>query len=99
MFGIEERHDDGVADDGGGSEDEEQRRPGMAGDAIGNRGALGNAAKRKNGSAESVEIQPMKMTPPINSANLPAHASTADHGQRDDGGGGRVKARMDLSEF
>ena len=36
LFRIEERNDDGVADDGGGREDEEERSPGIARDAIGN---------------------------------------------------------------
>src|SRR6266478_1301404 len=53
---VEEGKIDGVADDGGGNKNEEERRPGVAGNAIGNGPARRGAANGENGGgAEAIE--------------------------------------------
>src|SRR5216684_1538238 len=75
LCGVEEGENDSVADDGGCSQDEDERRPGVAGNAIGDHLAMRSAAERKDrGSAETIKIHPMKTTPPMSSENFPAQA-------------------------
>src|SRR5216684_3851050 len=101
LCGVEEGENDSVADDGGCSQDEDERRPGVAGNAIGDHLAMRSAAERKDRrSAETIKNPPDKNHPADKLGKFPrAGQDGRPDPERHDRSGGGMKARMNFGEF
>ena len=104
LVGIAEGEIDGVANDGRGSDDEDKRRPGIAGDSIGDGQSFGRAADGKDGrGAEAVENPTDKNDAADEFAEgaqfAGGHQDARPHAETDDGGGRSLKTGMNFGEF
>jgi hypothetical protein len=98
---IAEGQVDGVANKSSGDKDKEERRPGIAGDAIGNCLALRSAPDWENGSGAKTIENPADKNYPADQFREFSRAckDSRPDPQCDNRGGRSLKARVDFREF
>src|SRR5712664_2757244 len=101
---VAEGEKNGVANNGRCGEDEDEWRPGIAWNAVGNGLALRGAADGKDGRGASAVENPTDKNHAADELVERAERTSRDKDARpyvkaDDGGGGRLKARVNFGEF